>query len=82
MSYDKVLQVMKDKGVPKNQYNVVKEIMKASKCERREGFRYSEDWMLFCMLLHMRSPAGYNFLRTNHILPLLCLSTIRRYMSF
>lgn len=73
---------MKDKGIPKNQYNVVKEIIKASKCKRREGIRYSEDWMLLCILLYMRSSAGYNFLKNNYILPLPCISTVRRYLSF
>lgn len=82
MSFDEVLQKMKDKGIPKNQYNAVKEIIKASKCKRREGIRYSEDWMLLCILLYMRSSAGYNFLKNNYILPLPCIGTIRRYLSF
>lgn len=41
MTYNKVLQEMKD-NFPKNQYYVVKEIMKASKCEKREGIRFQK----------------------------------------
>jgi len=33
------------------------------------------------MLLHIRSPSGFNFLKKNNILPLPSVSSIRRYLS-
>jgi len=33
------------------------------------------------MLLHIRSPSGYNFLNKNNILPLPSISSIRRYLG-
>lgn len=37
--------------------------------------------MLLCMLLYMRSSSGYEFLRSNEILPLPCIKTVRRYFA-
>jgi len=33
------------------------------------------------MLLHIRSPGGYNFLKNNNLLPLPSIRTIRRYLA-
>lgn len=33
------------------------------------------------MLLHIRSPGGYNFMRNNNLLPLPCIRTIRHYLE-
>ncbi|KAF0720869.1 Uncharacterized protein FWK35_00020188 [Aphis craccivora] len=43
--------------------------------------RYSEDWLLLCMLLYIRSTCTYKFLLDQHILPLPCPKTIRTYLS-
>lgn len=36
---------------------------------------------MLCLLLNIRSPTTYNFLRTNDLLPLPAVSTIRNYLS-
>lgn len=78
-SLDEYLESTK---VPENQMLALREIVAAAKRENLKGRRYSEEWLLFSMLLHMRSPAGYNFLHENQILPLPDVRTIRRYLKF
>ena len=36
---------------------------------------------MLCLLLHIKGPSVYNFLRTNEILPLPCPETMRRYIG-
>lgn len=68
--------------LPPNQIHALREIVAAAKCkDAKKGRRYSEEWLLLCMLLHMRSPTGYNFLRNNNIVPLPCVRTIRKYVT-
>ncbi|KAF0746350.1 Uncharacterized protein FWK35_00019825, partial [Aphis craccivora] len=35
--------------------------------------RYSENWMMLCLLFQIRSPSGYKFLKDQNILPFPCL---------
>lgn len=68
--------------LPPNQKHALREIVAAAKCkDAKKGRRYSEEWLLLCMLLHMRSPTAYNFLRNNNIIPLPCVRTIRKYVT-
>ncbi|XP_074115739.1 uncharacterized protein LOC141538260 [Cotesia typhae] len=78
ISEDGVLKQLRDNDIAKNQCDVVQEILKASHCKKSSGRRYSENWLMLCMLLYMRSVSGYNFIRDNNILPLPCVSTMRR----
>lgn len=64
-------------AVPNNQRIALLQIVSASQVNNKKGCRYSEDWLLLCILFHMRSPCGYNFIR-NHDMPLPCVRTIRR----
>ncbi|XP_053597694.1 uncharacterized protein LOC103572487 [Microplitis demolitor] len=66
--------------MPEQQQNAIREIINVSKCKSRNGHRYSKDWMM-CMLLHMKSPTTFRFIRDNNILPLSCPSTIRKQLS-
>lgn len=43
--------------------------------------RYTDDWILLCLLLHKRGPATYCFLRNNDILSLWCVTTVQKYIS-
>lgn len=36
---------------------------------------------MLCMLLHIRSPSVYSFMRENKLLPLLCIRSIRNYLQ-
>lgn len=71
--------ILKRTKVPKNQCVAVQQIFDAAKCKSSKGVRYSENWMLLCMLMYMRSPRTYKFIRINRFLPLPCMRTIKRY---
>ncbi|XP_024893893.1 uncharacterized protein LOC112468779 isoform X2 [Temnothorax curvispinosus] len=43
--------------------------------------RYEEEWIMLCLLMNIRSPGYYEFLRKNNVLPLPCHRTIRSYFS-
>ena len=60
---------------------VIKEIISINKCKHPKGRRYSHEWLLTCLLLHIRSPKTYNLLRNNNILPLPCKSVICKYLK-
>lgn len=71
-----MINLIKFKKNNKNKYNIFLFKVKNSK-----GRRYSEDFIVLCMLLHIRSPGGYNFLKNNSLLPLPSIRTIRRYSA-
>lgn len=73
-----VSELLCKNNIPANQQSVAKEIVEAAKHANAKGRRYSEQWILLCMLLHMRSPCSYEFMRSNGILPLPCVRTVRR----
>ncbi|XP_039306121.1 uncharacterized protein LOC120357987 [Solenopsis invicta] len=69
---------LKNKKIPNNQLIVIREIIQATKYSNPTGRKYNEEWILLCMLMRMKSPTTYNFLRDNQILPLPCVRTIQR----
>jgi len=68
-----------DENLPESYRVVVQEFFKASKHENKKTMCYSEDWILKCLLFHIRSASGYNFILKNDILPL--PKTLCRYLS-
>ncbi|KAM7284755.1 uncharacterized protein ISCGN_001849 [Ixodes scapularis] len=63
------------------QLSVVEECIAAAKCKSKRQRRYDDNWLLLCLLLHIRTPTGYLFLRENDILPLPSVKTVRKYIS-
>src|SRR5277367_2327148 len=59
----------------------LKECIRAGKQSVKTSKRYTSDWLLTCLLLHIKSPSAYEFLRNNEVLPLPCTSTIRKYLG-
>lgn len=57
-------------NIPQVQQMCIKEMIAAVNNESATGNRYSEDWIMLCLLMHIRSPAHYRFLLKNDILPL------------
>ncbi|KAL4089744.1 hypothetical protein QTP88_024716 [Uroleucon formosanum] len=53
-------------------------IPSSAKLKNSKNRRYSENWMLLCLLFQIRSPTRYIFLKDQNILPLLCVSTISK----
>lgn len=68
-------------NVHPSQKLLIAECIRQCKYTKKTSRRYTSDWLLLCLLLHIRNPASYNFLRTNEILPLPAVSTMRRYLS-
>ncbi|XP_012284424.1 uncharacterized protein LOC105701873 [Orussus abietinus] len=66
--------------ISETQKIAMKEIIAAAKKDVK-GRRYSEDWIMLCLLLNVRSPTYYEFLRNNNVIPLPCAKTIRSYLS-
>lgn len=60
---------------------MIEECFKLGKHQDCHGRRYSGDWLLTCLLINIRSPSTYKFLRVNNILPLPSPTTIRRYLA-
>lgn len=64
-----------------SQKTIITEIITSSKAVKPNNRRYSEDWILLCILLKIRSSSTYLFLKEQEILPLPCTRTIRMYLS-
>lgn len=74
-------RLSRESNLPEAQQLVLKECVAASKAQSKKGRRYSDNWILLCLLLHIRSSAGYRFFMENHILALPSIRTIRRYVA-
>lgn len=68
-------------NIPASQKTALQEIIAAASKVNAQSRRYNEEWLMLCMLMNIRSPGYYEFLRKNNILPLLCTRTIRSYFS-
>ncbi|XP_071577870.1 uncharacterized protein [Temnothorax nylanderi] len=68
-------------NVPATQKAALKEIIGAASKTSAKGRRYTEEWMMLCMLMNIRSPGYYEFLRRSNVLPLPCRRTVRTYLS-
>lgn len=73
---------MAGKNIPIYQQEALKEILSSASRKNAKGRRYSDKWILLCLLFHLKSPRGYDFILNNKILPLPFPSTIRRYDYF
>lgn len=67
-------------NVPAAPKTAMKEIIAAASKKDAKGRRYTEEWIMLCVLMNIRSPGYYDFLRKNHM-PLPCTRTIRSYFS-
>lgn len=60
---------------------LLEECVSVARCASKTSRQYRDDWLLLCLLLHIRGPATYSFLRNNDILPLRCVTTVQKYVS-
>jgi len=60
---------------------VINECLRIGKFNFKTCRRYSNDWLLTCLLMHIRSPAMYKFMLKNEILPLPCVQTIKKHLT-
>jgi hypothetical protein len=47
-------QIIQNNNIPKNQTDLLYEIYNASKIKNSKNRRYSENWMLLCLLFQIR----------------------------
>lgn len=60
---------------------MIRTIIDKSHCGNGKGMRYDAEWLMECLLMRIKSPRAYKHLRTNSLLPLPSLETIRRILS-
>lgn len=60
--------ILNQRQITEYQREAIQEIVKACQHSNSKGRRYSESWILLCLLLHMRSPKTYKFLYEQGIL--------------
>lgn len=61
---------------------VVSTILKFAECKNPRGMRYETNWLIHCIVFHTKSPAAYEHLKNNGILPLPHRSTLQRLLSY
>jgi len=81
LEHDTIVEKLIKNNTPPNHLLLIKEIFAAAEKKGPKGNRYTEDWIMLCMLLHIRSPSGYSFMRENKLLPLPCIRSIRNYLQ-
>ncbi|CAI6359121.1 unnamed protein product [Macrosiphum euphorbiae] len=72
--------ILNNNNINESQQTLIREILNSC-LVKPTNRRYSENWILLCILLHIRSSSIYNFLRDQGILPLPCSRTIRNYLA-
>lgn len=76
-----ITEELKGLYLPPAQLLLLQECISAAKCPSKTKTRCTDDWLLLCLLLSIRSPATFAFLCSNDFLPLPCIITIRKYIS-
>lgn len=54
MTESKIEELLENNNIPKCQADLIHEIFKAAKIKNTKLRRYSDNWMLLCMLLQIR----------------------------
>ncbi|XP_022162716.1 uncharacterized protein LOC111028395, partial [Myzus persicae] len=81
LTNESVADLFESNNLNTSQKTIIQEIINASKVMNTKNRRYSENWILLCILLKIRSSTTYRFLREQEVLPLPCPRTIRKYLS-
>lgn len=81
MSYNSIEDLINKHKLNDSQSTMIKEIIAASKYKNPKNRRYSENWLLLCLLFHIRASGAYKFLRNQNLLPLPCTTSIRKYVT-
>lgn len=68
-------------GLSQKQQLAVRQCFEAAKRKSTRGMKYNKEWMLECILLKMRSPKLYDYIRRQNILVIPGKTTIRKYIA-
>lgn len=80
LQHEEVRDKLQRLDISPMQLVLLEECISAARATSAKNRRYSDDLLLLCLLMRIRSPASYSFLR-NEVLPLPCVSTIRKHIS-
>jgi len=64
-----------------SQKTLVIECFAAAKYKNPKIRRYTENWLMLCLLLNIRSPSAYKYLRARTLLPLPHPKTVRSHVA-
>lgn len=68
-------------NINESQKTLILECFTASKVKNTKNRRYSDNWLMLCLLFNIRSPSAYKYLRNSALLPLPHPKTVRRHLS-
>lgn len=68
-------------GLPEKQRQQVQACFQASKRKGMQEMKYSEEWVLECILMRIKSPKLYEHIRRHNIIVLPSKSCLHRYMK-
>lgn len=60
---------------------MIKEIVSASKFSNPRNRRYSENWLLLCLLFYIRASGAYKFLRNQQLFQLPCIILYKNILA-
>lgn len=69
------------KSLPPSMKEAVEMCYRSSQVGDKRGLRYTNKWILECLLLRIKSPKAYSHLRDHNILVLPTNKTLDRYMQ-
>ncbi|KAH9371402.1 hypothetical protein HPB48_022268 [Haemaphysalis longicornis] len=67
--------------LPTNQQQAALHFFRASRRKSTRGMDFTQDWVLECILMDIKSPKLYRHMRKNKILILPCKNTLRNYLA-
>jgi len=74
-------ELTKIERMNESQKTLIRECFAASKIKNSRNRRYSENWLLLCLLFSIRSPGAYKYLRESQLLPLPHMKSVRQLLS-
>jgi len=72
---------LKELTINESQKSLIMECFAAAKVKTSRNRRYSENWLMLCLLFNIRSPTAYKYLKITALLPLSHPKTVRKYLS-
>ena len=78
ISSSKLDSILDEANIDSNYSLLIKEIFSSSKVKNSKSNRYSHDWILNCLLVHMKSSSMYKYLIDEKMLPLPSVSTVKK----
>lgn len=63
------------------QQEAIRACLAAAKCKGPNGIQYTNDWVLECLLIRIKSRKAYEHLRKHQILQLPTIDTLTKYLK-